>query len=63
MYVVSGFLLALYISPQDAALPKPLLPLDTSMGTHTASAMDEALGCNANWTIPQEYEKGFLSGR
>ena len=33
------------------------------MGTHTASAMDEALGCKRELDDPSEYEKGFLSGR
>ena len=33
------------------------------MGTHTASAMDEALGCKRELDDPSEYEKDFLSGR
>src|SRR5919112_114588 len=35
-----------------------------SMGTHTASAMDEELGCKQReLDDPSEYVKGFLSGR
>jgi hypothetical protein len=29
---------------QEAALPQPLLALDTDMGRNTADGMDEALG-------------------